>query len=649
MRYEDRTHLTPLRDIRHDSWVLIQGKILKVNTLGKGKKRCLVTLADSSGTIELVFFHFYPSQQMAWQPGVSLRCFGQVKSASMYQIIHPEYEIIDNAQPLPAYLTPVYPTVLGLGQAVLRKVMNEALNHYLSTTAPDVFAQKLERLLPLLNWHKALQTIHGPFPDDNIEALVARQHPAFKRLIAEELFAHHLGLKQIKQQVETQQASVLSLSEEILHTFLARLSFNLTPAQQKVWEQIRADIESYKPMLRLVQGDVGCGKTVVAALGAFAAVVSGKQVAVMVPTEILAGQHAAQFNEWFNALGYRCEILSGKLKAKARRSVQENITLGLTHIVIGTHALFQEEIQFKSLGLVIIDEQHRFGVHQRLALQIKGSDALEPTYPHQLIMTATPIPRTLVMSHYAHLDVSIIDSLPPGRQPITTLAISQSRREEIIERVKNVCAQKQQVYWVCTLIQESEILDCQAAEATTQILQSMLPQYRVGLVHGKMDALTKESVMHDFHQGHIHILVATTVIEVGVNVPNASLMVIENPERLGLAQLHQLRGRVGRGTQASFCVLLYQTPLSAMARARLKIMRETQDGFVIAQADLELRGPGEILGTRQTGAIQFKVADLQRDKALIHALPEWELQLPQDAREAILARWCGIKQEYAKA
>jgi ATP-dependent DNA helicase RecG len=402
-------------------------------------------------------------------------------------------------------------------------------------------------------------------------------------------------------------------------------------------------------MLRLVQGDVGSGKTIVAALAALTAIRNKKQVAIMAPTEILAEQHLQQFNAWFAPLGYRCELLSSKLKAKPKRSIMENITLGLTQIVIGTHALFQDDVEFQELGLVVIDEQHRFGVHQRLSLHAKGNTARTPSVAHQLIMTATPIPRTLAMSHYSHLDISIIDSLPPGRQGITTLTVPQKRQAEIVERMKVVCASGQQAYWVCTLIEESEVLECQAAQTRCDELQAALP-CSVGLVHGQMDKDQKESVMRDFYQGKISVLVATTVIEVGVNVPNATLMVIENPERLGLAQLHQLRGRVGRGSQASFCVLLYQN-LSETAQARLKIMRETCDGFIIAEADLEIRGPGEVLGVKQTGDISFKVADLIRDKALLESLPVWSQMLnalPSSHIERMIQRW-GVGSHFAQA
>ncbi len=552
---------------------------------------------------------------------------------------------------MPVHLTPIYPAVAGLSQAWLRRMIMKLLTTYQAQIKPiDPFANALASVLPMLPWHDALPLIHQPSAHDDIEALISRQHPAYARLISEELYSHYISLKHLKALAKKRSAMAVTVDEATIQAFLGQLPFSLTPAQSQVWAEIREDLAQCKPMLRLVQGDVGSGKTIVAALAALGVIASGQQVAIMVPTEILAEQHLAHFTEWFSAMGYRCELLSSKLKAKAKRSVLENITLGLTQIVIGTHALFQDDVKFKELGLIIIDEQHRFGVHQRLALHVKGKTAINESYPHQLIMTATPIPRTLAMSHYAHLDISVIDSLPPGRQPITTLNVPQKRRAEIIEKLKAVCAKGQQVYWVCTLIEESESLQCQAAQSTTEALQAAI-SYKVGLVHGKMDSCDKESVMQAFYSGDISVLVATTVIEVGVNVPNATLMVIENPERLGLAQLHQLRGRVGRGTQASFCVLLYQSPLSEMAQARLSIMRATMDGFVIAEEDLSLRGPGEVLGVRQTGELQFRVADFKRDKPYFDSLPAWEAllkDLSQAYAQRICQRW-GVRLDYAQA
>lgn len=629
-RYEDRTRLTLIKDLNPDQLVVIQGKIISVKIEGKRKKRAIIALSDQSGIINLVFFNFHPNMQKSWVQGTILRCFGQVKvNNQFYQIVHPECEVIIDEKPMPNTLTPVYPSVLGLSQAWLRKtIASLMLTYQQQYKQKDFFADALSSSFPMPSWVQALKTIHQPSHSEDIDALINRAHPAYKRLISEELFSHYISLKNLKSIAKERYAKPFLLSEQALKSFLAKLPFTLTSAQEKVWGEIRDDLAKEAPMLRLVQGDVGSGKTVVAALAALAVVANAKQVAIMVPTEILAEQHLAHFINWFSALGYRCELLTGKLKAKARRNVLENIALGLTHIVIGTHALFQDEVQFNELGLVIIDEQHRFGVHQRLALHVKGKTAQITSYPHQLIMTATPIPRTLMMSHYAHLDISVIDSLPPNRQPIVTISVPHKRRDEIIEKLIAVCEKGQQVYWVCTLIEESETLQCQAAQSVQSQLQEAL-NVKVGLVHGKMDAIEKESVMQAFYRNEIAVLVATTVIEVGVNVPNATLMVIENPERLGLAQLHQLRGRVGRGEHQSYCVLLYQSPLSKMAQARLKIMRDTMDGFIIAEEDLSLRGPGEVLGVRQTGELQFKVADFQRDKAYFEILDQWEILLKE--------------------
>lgn len=651
-RYENRSQITPLSDVLPDTLCVIQGKIVHAKVEKGRKKRCVLTLQDEQGSVlQVVFFHYLA--QKTWEIGTAIRCYGQAKRhGSVMQMVHPEMEFIkDVASPLPAHLTPVYPTVAGLSQAWLRKTITQLLKAYQQRfqNQMDIFANQLDPIITMQNWVEALSVVHQPTNDDDIEALTSKKHPAYARLIAEELFAHHASLAKLRQQTHHHVASSLPPNEKVHQSFVDTLPFSLTPAQSKVWQDISNDLSKTIPMMRLVQGDVGCGKTIVAALAALQAIASGAQVAIMAPTEILAEQHLAHFTGWFGALGYRCELLVSKLKAKEKRSIKENITLGLTHVIIGTHALFQEDIQFNKVGLVVIDEQHRFGVHQRLALQAKGLSAKFPCHPHQLIMTATPIPRTLAMSQYSHLDISVIDSLPPGRQPITTLTISQSRRDEMIERMRHVCQKGQQIYWVCALIEESEILTCQAAEAAAELLQAALPDYRIGLVHGRMDPEEKEAVMQAFYRNEIAILVATTVIEVGVNVPNATLMVIENPERFGLAQLHQLRGRVGRGNEASYCILLYGN-LSRMAKERLKILRDNIDGFVIAEADLALRGPGEILGTRQTGAVTFKVADLQRDQDLLEKITEHaqSLTMPAHHVDRLIAKWLGFY-DYAKA
>lgn len=636
-RYEDRTQLTPLCEICPEQWHLVQGKITAIKNEKSRKKRTTLILSDQTSECVILFFNIHDAMIKSWQVGNQMRCFGQVKVMNhKLAMIHPDYEMIAQSKPqsLPNTLTPIYPSVAGISQNLLRKAIGQVLKQV--PDEEDHFAKMLEAP----SWVEALYMIHQPSPLINQEDLNSRQHRAYFRLISEELFAFHSRLKSIRLQTKEKNAKPLSLSDHDLHSFLELLPFSLTDAQNNAWQQIRADLAMPSPMLRLVQGDVGCGKTVVCALAALTCVSNQQQVALMAPTEILAEQHLNQFTQWFSHLGYRCALLTGKLSAKVKRSLYENITLGLIHILIGTHALFQDEVLFKDLGLIIIDEQHRFGVNQRLALQAKGH------FPHQLMMTATPIPRTLALSHYAHLDMTVIDSLPPNRLPITTLTISQSRREEVIARMACVCEKGQQVYWICTLITESENSQSQAAQTIAQMLQSLLPRFRVGLVHGKMDSREKESVMSAFYQGEIAILVATTVVEVGVNVPNATLMIIENPERLGLAQCHQLRGRIGRGHLMSYCILLYQSPLTEMAQARLRVLRTSCDGFFISEADLELRGEGEVLGIKQTGRAQFKITDLKRDAAIIKSLPSWSdklCHLPSLQIDQIIERWCLTK------
>lgn len=641
-RYEDHTRITPIRCLKEGQTALIEGKIIAVKQAGRQKKRVVLELFDRSGVCEIVFFHAFPSQKQQWVKDNVLRCFGQVKRGTKgFQMAHPDWVRIPDGQivPLPTHLTPIYSTVTGLTQSRLRKTVEIVLALY----EKDPLSHR-NYLSSMLTLPEAFRLIHFPTTEISPERLSQKDHPAYHRLIIEELISHHFSLQKIKEENKTQIASKITISETKIEEFLEKLPFELTDDQKNAWQAIRSDLSQEKPMLRLLQGDVGCGKTIVAALAAWAAVQAGKQVALMVPTEILAEQHFHHFQEWFSPFQIPCSILTGKLKSKERRNIEENIALGNTKIIIGTHALFQESIQYTSLGLIIIDEQHRFGVDQRLALKEKG-------VPHQLIMTATPIPRTLAMSQYAHLDLSTITSMPPGRQQIKTIVIPQSRREEVIHRIQAVCAEGQQVYWVCTLIAESEHLECQAAEDTFEALVAALPSCKVGLVHGKLDPLKKTEVMNAFHRGDIDLLVATTVIEVGVNVPNATLMVIENAERLGLAQLHQLRGRVGRGQLTSFCVLLYQSPLSEIAKSRLAVLKESHDGFVIAEADLELRGPGEVLGTKQTGGAEFKVVDLQRDRDFIEALPTWikmAQSLTEEEIENMIRRWLG-RLDYVQA
>ncbi|HEY8386523.1 MAG TPA: ATP-dependent DNA helicase RecG, partial [Porticoccaceae bacterium] len=610
---------------------------------------------DSTGTLTLRFFHFSAAQQANLRPGSHIRCFGEARpGAAGIEMVHPEYLLLegDSPPPLADTLTPVYPTTEGLTQQRLRGIAAQALTLLDDHSLPELLPQETgtdgETIHRGISLADALRYLHQPPPQASLAALAEGQHPAQQRLSFEELLAHHLSLLRLRQQVRRRGAPALPLGDDLRQRFLAQLPFSLTTAQQRVCADIAGDLAQPHPMLRLVQGDVGSGKTVVAALAALCAVGNGYQAAVMAPTEILAEQHRASFDAWLTPLGIRTAWLTGRLKGKAREVQMAAIADGSAQLVVGTHALFQDDVQFHRLGLTIIDEQHRFGVHQRLALRYKGGDLV----PHQLIMTATPIPRTLAMSAYADLDLSVIDELPPGRTPVNTVAVSQLRRSDVIDRVRNACAEGCQAYWVCTLIEESDVLEAQAAEATAAELRLMLPGISVGLVHGRLKPAEKEQVMRDFKAGDIDLLVATTVIEVGVDVPNASLMVIENPERLGLAQLHQLRGRVGRGQRESHCVLLYGTLLSRQSKERIRILRETNDGFVIAEKDLELRGPGEVLGTRQTGDLQLRIADLQRDADMLPVVKAAAVRLlTQQPHHAgpLIRRWLGENEKFAHA
>ncbi|MGD9108769.1 MAG: ATP-dependent DNA helicase RecG [Gammaproteobacteria bacterium] len=612
--YQDRTRIIPLGRARPGMQVTVEGTIELTEVVYRKKRQLLCRLHDGTGFLTLRFFHFNKMQQKNLERGVRLRCFGEIRfGGAGYEMFHPEYCRIDPENPLPVEknLTPIYPTTEGLHQKTFRKIIPQVLQllqH--DARLQELLPQKILEQYNFPNLFEALSYIHNPPTNAKIKLLEDKQHHYQQRLIFEELLAHHLSLRNLRKKIRYHQAVALSISGKIINKFIAQLPFKLTNAQQKVIAEIRNDLDKTAPMLRLLQGDVGSGKTVVAAYAALTAVVNHYQAAVMAPTELLTEQHYKNFSRWLPDLNI--VLLTGSLKGKNRTKILEKIKTGEAQIIIGTHALFQEDVEFKNLSLVIVDEQHRFGVHQRLTLRSKGTK--NNFYPHQLIMTATPIPRTLAMSAYADLDHSIIDELPPGRKSITTVAVSNLRRVEVLERIKKACNEKHQVYWVCTLIEESENLQAQAAEKAAQQLKQCLPELRVALVHGRMKSNEKEAIMCAFKQDEIDLLVATTVVEVGVDVPNASLMVIENPERLGLAQLHQLRGRIGRGIKQSHCVLLYQDPLSHYARERIKIMRETNDGFLIAQKDLELRGPGEVLGTRQAGILQLRIADIMRDR-----------------------------------
>ena len=662
LRYIDRTQITPIGAIQPLTEVVIEGEI-RASDVVFGRRRSLVCrIQDHSGVITLRFFHFNRAQQERLKPGAKLRCFGEVRRGkSGLELYHPEYQYLDTANPaqLEDTLTPIYPATEGITQSRIRDLCAQALksldNHRLAELIPADIDSDLEQQLSY-SLVDALRLLHNPPPGTALHLLAEGEHPAQQRLAVEELIAHNLSLLRLRQKVQLQQAPLLTEDSGARTKFLEQLSFTLTSAQQRVADEISADISSPVPMLRLVQGDVGSGKTVVAALAAVQAIANGKQAALMAPTEILADQHRVNFEQWLRPLGIRIAFLTGKVKGKAREMQLQAIAEGQAQMVIGTHALFQETVAFSDLGLSIIDEQHRFGVHQRLALRNKGFSPEGPVVngpaPHQLIMTATPIPRTLAMSAYADLDCSVIDELPPGRTPVETVVLSNLRRNDIIERVRLSCTQGRQAYWVCTLIEESDVLEAQAAEVTASELQLMLPGLEIGLIHGRLKPREKLEIMEAFKSGALNLLVATTVIEVGVDVPNASLMIIENAERLGLSQLHQLRGRVGRGSQSSHCVLLYSPPLSGNGSARLKTMRETNDGFKIAEKDLELRGPGEVLGTRQTGDMQLHIADLQRDA---HMLPQVKhlaqtllLNRP-DLADQLIARWLGHSEQYAQA
>ena len=662
LRYIDRTQITPIGGIQPMTEVVIEGEV-RASDIVFGRRRSLVCrIQDHSGVVTLRFFHFNRAQQERLKPGTKLRCFGEVRRGkSGVELYHPEYQTLDQANPpaLEDKLTPIYPATEGITQSRIRDLCSQALERLKDQSIrellpPDLgssLRQELAYSLP-----QALRLLHNPPPGTALNLLAEGEHPAQQRLAAEELIAHNLSLLKLRQQVQQQQAPVLIEDKSAATAFLEQLPFSLTAAQHRVAAEISSDISTAIPMLRLVQGDVGSGKTVVAALAATQAIANGHQVALMAPTEILADQHRINFEQWLQPLGIRVAYLTGKVKGKAREVQLGAIADGTAKMVIGTHALFQESVEFYDLGLSIIDEQHRFGVHQRLALRKKGFSVkdsnLRGPAPHQLIMTATPIPRTLAMSAYADLDCSVIDELPPGRMPVETVVLSNLRRNDVIARVRASCGTGRQAYWVCTLIEESDVLEAQAAEVTSAELQLMLPELSIGLVHGRLKPREKLEIMASFKAGEIDLLVATTVIEVGVDVPNASLMIIENSERLGLSQLHQLRGRVGRGSQSSHCVLLYSPPISGNGNARLKIMRETTDGFKIAEKDLELRGPGEVLGIRQTGDMQLHIADLQRDAHMLphikHLAQDLLLNHPQNV-DALITRWLGQSEQYAQA
>jgi ATP-dependent DNA helicase RecG len=642
LRYQDRTRVFAIGDLVPGSEAVCSGVIMSSEVVFRRRRSLICRIADGSGTLCLRFFHFNKQQQDALREGVRIRCFGEIRRGPQsLEIVHPEYQQVLEGVPaaVEETLTPIYPVTDGLHQLSMRKVTSAALE-YLQKA-------QLTELLPAshgyeVSLQQALMLVHRPPPDVRVDELLQGTHPCVQRLALEELVAHRLSVQRAREHARLQSAPVMRGNNVLRDKLVSSLPFALTDAQRRVIEEIEADLAKGEPMLRLVQGDVGSGKTLVAAAAAAMAVDSGYQVAVMAPTEILAEQHLLGFAELFEPLGLKIGWLKGKLGAKQKRDALESIALGHSHIAVGTHALFQKDVSFARLGLTIVDEQHRFGVDQRLSLREKG--LADGMVPHQLTMTATPIPRTLAMTAYADLDCSVIDELPPGRQAITTVAIPATRRREVIERVAGAIAQGRQVYWVCTLVEESEVLQVRAAEETLNELAELLTDCNISLVHGRMSGAEKDEAMTAFKNNDTQLLVATTVIEVGVDVPNASLIIIENAERLGLSQLHQLRGRVGRGQVPSSCVLMYEAGLSNRSRDRIAIMRESTDGFVIAERDLQLRGAGELLGTRQTGSMQFRIADLMRDKHLLDSakkLSEHIQELHADRIGPLVSRWMG--------
>ena len=650
-RYEDRTRVQPIGSLLPGSRVVVEGEVLLTEVVFRRRRQMLCRLADGSGFLTLRFFHFSKSQQDGLTRGTRIRCFGEVRRGPLgLEIVHPEYRrIADGPGVLEDRLTPVYPMTEGVTQGRLRMLIGLALRELDTAGVREWLPESILQPLGLPSLRAALEFVHRPPVDAALDELEAGRHPAQRRLAFEELLTHHVVMRRLRDTARTDSATPLHDTVGLATRFKESLPYTLTGAQQRSLDDIERDLQRTQPMVRLVQGDVGCGKTVVAAAAAARAIGSGCQVALMAPTELLAEQHQKNLDSWFRPLGITVGLVTGSQPVRTRRSALEAVAAGDLQLVVGTHALFQDGMQFHKLALVIVDEQHRFGVQQRLRLAEKGLH--ENRHPHQLIMTATPIPRTLAMTAYADLDVSIIDELPPGRTPVKTVVAAQSRRDEVVARIAAACRAGRQAYWVCPLIDESEELQCQAAEETAVSLTEALSEFRVGLVHGRMKAKEKEAVMLEFKAGRIQLLVATTVIEVGVDVPNATVMVIENAERMGLAQLHQLRGRVGRGSHESSCVLLYRAPLGALARARLNAIRDSNDGFDIAQRDLELRGPGELLGTRQTGLARMRVADLARDVDLlpeVHRAAETLLAQHPDRIAPLTARWIGSDDKYGR-
>ena len=654
VRYEDRTKLIPIAHLRPDLLSLVCGTIISLTVLPRKPSQLLLCLKDSTGIIKIRFFRFSTAMKTHFEKAIGQKmiCYGMVRQLGHeLEMTHPECRFLKNEHSIEEKtFTPIYPSTEGIHQSLLRKIVKQALdlcpkNFQCLLDAP-FFIQNSSFLKPSFNFIHSLNAIHYPPLDTPLHELMEGKHPAKQRLALEELLAHHLSLRLSKNYFQTQKSFIFKYDAHAYSQFEKGLPFTLTQAQQRVIKEISDDLSSPVPMLRLIQGDVGSGKTVIAAFATLLGVINGYQVAIMAPTDLLAQQHLENFTHWFKKFSKTAKanikvlLLSGRLPSKKQKEVQEQMQLGQVDIVIGTHALFQNCTAFKNLGLIVIDEQHRFGVGQRLSLLEKGSSV--DYVPHQLIMTATPIPRTLAMTLFADLSYSVLDELPQGRKPIVTVAVNNTRRAEVIERIRLACQKGHQVYWVCLAIADSEMTELHAAEKIVQELMRALPELNIGFIHGKMKNPVKEKAMSDFKKNKMHVLVATTVIEVGVDVPHATLMIIENAERLGLAQLHQLRGRVGRGSEQSYCVLLYQPPLTSIAQERLNVMRESMDGFVIAEKDLKLRGPGEIFGTRQTGLLEFKIADLLRDQILLRDIPklaECILQQGEQNARLLIKRW----------
>lgn len=649
IRYEDRTEIQSLSALRPGSKVLVEGEIELAEVVFRRRRSLLCRIADGTGSLTLRFFYFNNAQQKQLARGVRIRCFGDVRAGPTGpEMVHPEYKVLSlDSDPPDNVLTPVYPTTEGIHQQRLRQLTDQALAILENNPMTDYLRDYLTKDWPALD--DSLRFLHRPPQGSEVSALINKTHPSQRRIALEELIAQRLTLRQMNLTRTTEQAVPLRDVKKLIPKLRSGLPYQLTGAQEHVISEIVTDLAKRVPMHRLLQGDVGSGKTIVAAIAALVAGSSGFQAGFMAPTELLAEQHFDNLTRWLDPLGVKVVTLVGGILGPERAATLKAISSGEAQIVVGTHALFQRAVQFKNLALMIVDEQHRFGVAQRLEFKKKGQRGRQS--PHQLVMTATPIPRTLAMTVYSDLDCSVIDELPPGRKPVKTVAMPENRRLELVERVLAHCLSGQQAYWVCPLIEESEVINSQAATDLARELEIALPKLVVGLIHGRMKSHEKELTMQRFKNGELNLLVSTTVIEVGVDVPNASLMIIENSERMGLSQLHQLRGRVGRGSQVSSCVLLFKMPISKLARERLSVMRETSDGFLVAQKDLELRGPGDMLGTRQTGIMQLKVADLMRDMDLLPQVIELSENLLCDSPksvEPLIKRWNNSSSEYAK-